>query len=190
MALSSSYMESSKSTSAVDPIVDYYKRRAAYYERGHHKPERQEDLRAMEAWVKRPFAGRQVLELACGTGWWTPHGAHQAESWLATDLNPETMDLARQKEMPSGVRFAKVDAYTLEGLDRSASNDAVFAGCWWSHVPLTRLAPWLALVHARLGMEMGPKQSLRTPARRRVHYSSLTPASFTTLPHRSISSSM
>lgn len=131
-------------------MVGYYKLRAAYYERVYHKPERQSDLRAMEAWLRRVFAGRRVLELACGTGWWTPHGAHDAESWLATDLNPETMDLARQKTLPSAVTFTTVDAYTLEGLDPSAKFDAVFAGCWWSHVPLQRLAPWLAQLHTWL----------------------------------------
>jgi demethylmenaquinone methyltransferase/2-methoxy-6-polyprenyl-1,4-benzoquinol methylase len=28
--------------------------------------------------------------------------------------------------------------------------DGAFAGCWWSHVPLARLAPWLEKLHARL----------------------------------------
>jgi demethylmenaquinone methyltransferase/2-methoxy-6-polyprenyl-1,4-benzoquinol methylase len=96
------------------------------------------------------FAGRRVLELACGTGWWTPHGARHAQSWLATDLNPETMALARQKDLPACVAFATVDAYTLDGLQPSATFDAVFAGCWWSHIPLQRLAPWLALLDSRL----------------------------------------
>jgi SAM-dependent methyltransferase len=128
---------------------DYYARRAAYYERVYLKPERQADLRAMEAWLGDAFAGRDVLEVACGTGWWTPHGARAAAAWLATDLNPETMALARDKTLPGCVRFAQVDAYTLDGLDGQRF-DAAFAGCWWSHVPLARLAPWLQRLHARL----------------------------------------
>lgn len=67
---------------ATTDLVDDYKRRAAYYERVYFKPERQADLRAMEAWVADAFAGRRVLELACGTGWWTPHGASRARQWL------------------------------------------------------------------------------------------------------------
>jgi SAM-dependent methyltransferase len=135
---------------AASDMVDYYKRRAATYERVYHKPERQTDLREMEAWLAGVFSGRRVLELACGTGWWTPHGARHAAHWLATDLNPETMDLARHKALPARVGFATVDAYTLQGLDPAARFDAAFAGCWWSHVPLARLQPWLALLHARL----------------------------------------
>jgi SAM-dependent methyltransferase len=132
-----------------ETMREYYARRAAYYERVYFKPERQPDLRAMEAWLAGPFAGRTVLEIACGTGWWTPHGARDAQSWLATDLNPETMALARIKALPASVRFAEVDAYTLDGLGTPNFGGA-FAGCWWSHVPLARLAPWLALLHARL----------------------------------------
>jgi SAM-dependent methyltransferase len=132
-----------------DSMRDYYARRAATYERVYFKPERQADLRTMEAWLGAPFAGREVLEIACGTGWWTPHGAREAASWLATDLNPETMELARTKPLPASVRFAEVDAYTLDGLGVQRFSGA-FAGCWWSHVPRAQLAPWLELLHARL----------------------------------------
>ena len=135
-------------TSASD-MAAYYARRAAEYERVYFKPERQDELRAMEAWLPGVFAGRRVLEVACGTGWWTPFGARDARSWLATDLNPETMAIARAKTLPPCVRFATVDAYTLEGLG-STPFDAAFAGFWWSHVPLTQLPGWLATLHARL----------------------------------------
>jgi len=136
-------------TATAESMRDYYARRAATYERVYLKTERQADLRALEAWLGGPFAGREVLEIACGTGWWTPHGARQARSWLATDLNTETLALARDKPLPACVRFAELDAYTLEGLESQRFSGA-FAGCWWSHVPLAQLAPWLERLHARL----------------------------------------
>ena len=133
----------------VADMAAYYLQRAAYYERVYAKPERQADLRAMEAWIPGVFAGREVLEIACGTGWWTPHAARDAKAWLATDLNPETMAVARHKPLPACVEFATVDAYTMAGLgDRTF--DAAFAGCWWSHVPLQHLPAWLDTLHARL----------------------------------------
>jgi demethylmenaquinone methyltransferase/2-methoxy-6-polyprenyl-1,4-benzoquinol methylase len=130
-------------------LASYYARRAAEYDRVYFKPERQAELRAMEAWLPGLFAGRRVLEIACGTGWWTPFGASLARSWLATDVNPETMAIARTRALPPHVRFATVDAYTLEGLG-STPFDAAFAGFWWSHVPLAQLPGWLATLHARL----------------------------------------
>ncbi|HSB25056.1 MAG TPA: class I SAM-dependent methyltransferase [Burkholderiaceae bacterium] len=127
----------------------YYAQRAQVYERVYHKPERQADLRAMEAALAAPFAARRVLEVACGTGWWTPHGARDATDWLATDVNAETMAIARAKPMPACVRFAVVDAYTFAGLEGQRF-DGAFAGFWWSHVALSRLRGWLASLHARL----------------------------------------
>ena len=138
------------SDAAVESMQRYYAQRAAIYERVYFKPERQADLRAIEAWLPAQFAGRRVLEIACGTGWWTPFGASDCAHWLATDLNPETMAIARTKPLPAGkVEFAAVDAYALTGLEGRAF-DAAFAGFWWSHVPLTRLAAWLELLHGKL----------------------------------------
>lgn len=131
-------------------MAAYYAQRAAEYEAVYAKPERQADLRRMEAALAGPFAGRRVLEIACGTGWWTPHGAREAADWLATDLNPETLAIAQHKPLPACVRLATVDAYTLAGLADEALFDAAFAGCWWSHVPLQRLPGWLDTLHARL----------------------------------------
>jgi demethylmenaquinone methyltransferase/2-methoxy-6-polyprenyl-1,4-benzoquinol methylase len=127
----------------------YYAQRAAHYERVYAQPERQDELRAIEAALPAVFAGRRVLEIACGTGWWTSHGARDAAFWLATDAQPETLAVARAKPVPPAVRFATADAYSLAELGAERF-DAAFAGCWWSHVPLARLRAWLDTLHARL----------------------------------------
>lgn len=139
-------------SAAVDGMAAYYARRAAEYERIYLRPERQAELRVIESALADAMAGRAVLEIACGTGWWTPHGARAAASWLATDLNPETMAVARAKPLPPCVDFALLDAYALEAAPALAGRrfDAAFAGCWWSHVPLQRLPAWLAQLHALL----------------------------------------
>lgn len=130
-------------------LLSYYARRATEYERVYARPERQDDLRAIEAWLPSCFIGRQVLEVACGTGWWTPHGARDARSWLATDASKETMVIARAKSMPACVRFASADAYALHRLD-AGPFDAAFAGFWWSHLPRQGRHAWIDELHARL----------------------------------------
>src|SRR2546423_15602649 len=87
----------------VESMRDYYARRATYYERVYLKPERQRDLRTMEAWLASMFVGRRVLEVACGTGWGTPHGASVAREGLATAPKPATTKVGPRKGKPSCV---------------------------------------------------------------------------------------
>ena len=114
--------------SVADGMKAYYAQRAEIYERVPAIPERQIDLRAMEARTCDVFAGRRVLEIAAGTCSWTPVGAALADSWLATDINPETLSVAAAKALPACVDQALVDAYSLDGLEGRAF-DAAFAGC-------------------------------------------------------------
>lgn len=129
-------------------MIDYYAKRAGEYEQIYRKPERQADLRLLSDFVKRELAGRRVLEVACGTGYWTEIAASTAHSILATDLHEEVLAIARAKNLPSGkVAFEPRDAYHP---DMSGDFDAGLACFWWSHVPLHRLSRFLSDFHASL----------------------------------------
>src|SRR5512135_1864302 len=116
----------------MDSLADYYARRAAEYERVYAKPERQADLAALRARISTMFAGRSVLELACGTGYWTDVIAPGAARLTALDLNEEVLEIARAKPNASRVSFTCGSAYDIPDFGRS--HDALFAGFWWSHV--------------------------------------------------------
>ena len=73
-----------------DPAMQaYYAARAREYERIYAKPERQADLRILEADIPAALAGSNVIEVACGTGYWTQHIARTAGRVLATDVTDE-----------------------------------------------------------------------------------------------------
>ncbi len=130
-------------------MKDYYARRAAEYEEVYAKPERQEDLGRLRDYLGGVFRGRDVLEVACGTGYWTQCIARSAKAILATDAGREVLDIARAKDYGRcRVRFARADAYALAGIP--SRHDAAFLGYWWSHVPVQRLAGFLAGLHGRL----------------------------------------
>lgn len=127
----------------MDKLVDYYARRALEYERFYDKPERQADLALLRNRLAGMFAGRDVLEVACGTGYWTTVVAPAAKRVTALDANEQVLALARRKALPEGrVEFLRADAYALP--DTGRGHDALFAGFWWSHVPLARLDEFLA----------------------------------------------
>ena len=125
----------------MDNLVSYYAKRAAEYERIYAKPERQADLAALKARIGRMFAGRRVLELACGTGYWTDVIAATASQVTALDLNEEVLEIARTKPNAARVSFERGSAYDIP--DHGRTHDALFAGFWWSHVPLEKLDSFL-----------------------------------------------
>lgn len=126
----------------MDKLADYYARRAAEYERIYAKPERQADLAALRARIVSMLAGKRVLELACGTGYWTDLIAGSAVQVTALDLNEEVLAIARTKKNAGKVEFVRASAYEIPDFGRQ--HDALFAGHWWSHVPLDRLDKFLA----------------------------------------------
>jgi len=130
-------------------LETYYAQRAAEYEKIYHKPERQADLARMRNDIPALFKGARVLEIACGTGYWTPLIAAQAQSVTALDFNEETLAIARSKTYPgNNVSFRQADAYALP--DFGGRFSGCYAGFWWSHIPLARLDAFLEGVHRRL----------------------------------------
>lgn len=123
-------------------LVAYYARRAAEYERIYAKPERRADLARLRERLAALLAGRRVLEIACGTGWWTEAVAPHAVEVTALDANEEVLAIARSKRYPPGrVSFAMGDCYALPDFGRR--HDALLAAFWWSHVPIGRLDEFL-----------------------------------------------
>ena len=123
----------------------YYQERAPIYDRVYDYPERQNDLRFLEKFVTRQFAGLDVLEIAAGTGYWTQFIARTAHSVLATDVTREALDLMGNRKLSGTVTVKMADAYSLE--DISQSFDGAFAGLWLSHVPKQRLKHFISGLH-------------------------------------------
>jgi SAM-dependent methyltransferase len=112
----------------------YYAARAAEYERIYDKPERQPDLARLRTLIPALLAGRNVFEIACGTGYWTAIIAPSALGVVGIDINSETLEIARSKRYPPGrVTFEAADV--KDALAKHRGFDAAFAGFWWSHIP-------------------------------------------------------
>ncbi|HUC84811.1 MAG TPA: class I SAM-dependent methyltransferase [Candidatus Acidoferrales bacterium] len=127
-------------------LIDYYAKRAREYDRLYDKTERQADLGVLKDLCARWLASHRVLEIACGTGYWTQAASHTAESILATDINPEMLELARAKAYFCPVCFRQADVFDLNPL---AVNDftAGLAMAWWSHLRKSELHRFLNGYH-------------------------------------------
>src|SRR5690348_4847252 len=80
-------------------LVTYYSKRAAEYESIYSKPERQADLRQLQELLRTDLAARDVLEIACGTGYWTERIALVADSITALDISDSVLEVARSKKI-------------------------------------------------------------------------------------------
>ena len=133
-----------------EKLESYYAKRASEYDRIYQKPERQKELRILEHYLSAYFENCDVLEIACGTGYWTQFIAKSASSVLATDFNLEVIELAKQRDYDNcTVKFIQSDAYRLDNV--KTEYNAGFSGFWWSHIPRAKLKSFLNLFHSRLG---------------------------------------
>src|SRR5437868_718051 len=94
-------------------LEGYYSKRAREYEQVYEKPERQRELEWLRHRVPEVFRSRTVLEVACGTGYWTQYIAPSAKRVYAFDINEPVLEIAREKRIPAGkATFFKSDAVT------------------------------------------------------------------------------
>jgi SAM-dependent methyltransferase len=134
----------------VSELAEYYRARAAEYDAVYAKPERQQDLATLHGLLPPLVAGRRVLEVAAGTGYWTRVLSGSAAAITATDLNAETLELARAREYGgAAVTFRLADAYALDQVP--GEFDTAFAGFFWSHVLRGDLPRFVAGLRARVG---------------------------------------
>jgi ubiquinone/menaquinone biosynthesis C-methylase UbiE len=119
-------------------LIAYYRDRANEYDKVYENREEQDDLLQATTIFQSLFAGKDVLEIACGTGYWTARIAQTAASVQATDINQSMVNIAKTKQTNERVSFAVADMYRLTP-DRKY--DGVFGGFVWSHILLQDLPP-------------------------------------------------
>ncbi|HEY7524023.1 MAG TPA: class I SAM-dependent methyltransferase [Candidatus Limnocylindrales bacterium] len=124
---------------------DWYLRRGRYERGPVHDTAWAAELDTAGRWLDAlPVSGR-IVELAAGTGWWSPLLAGKGELW-AYDPAPEALDRARDRLLAHGLR-AHLHLRDAWADPDGPPADAVFCGFWLSHVARDRLGAFLGLVH-------------------------------------------
>ncbi len=136
-----------------DPLRDYYAARAPEYDdwylrrgRYSHGPAADAawavELERARSWLDGLPVQGEIVELAAGTGWWSPALASRGQLWLY-DAAAEPLELAR-------ARLRSLDLHAQAELrdawaepDRPV--DTLFCGFWLSHVPRAQLGEFLDL---------------------------------------------
>lgn len=134
-----------------DEITRYYDAISLDYDKsaGYTNPEVEELRKSIKERFQEILCGKNVLEIACGTGYWTQVIAETSKSVLAIDINPSMISMAAEKcAKLNNVSFLVADAYTLKGIP--GGFDAAFAHWWWSHIPKNLITSFLNTLHSKL----------------------------------------
>ena len=125
--------------------ITYYKERASEYEIVYLKPERQTDLFKIKAFLSKHFKNENVLEIACGTAYWTEIISLNAKSILATDINESVIEMAKLKDFRnSNTTYLKKDYIAFK--NEKNLFDSLFAGFFWSHILVQNLAEFVEIM--------------------------------------------
>jgi SAM-dependent methyltransferase len=141
--------------------IRYYRERAAEYDRMLDREGRYEldglktaadDPDTRELAIAERALGvfnptGDVLELACGPGWWTKRLARTARSVTGLDASPEMLAVNRARVTAPHVRLINSDLF---GWTPDRQYDVVFFSFWLSHVPRDRFEEFWALVRRSL----------------------------------------
>lgn len=117
------------------PTVDYYRIRATEYEQIYFRdmPERRKEIDDEADRLRILVAGKNVLELACGTGYWTKVMSDTASHVTASDIWPEMVEETRKKPFVGPVTLLSADMFKHRFPEKAFAVVAV--GFWFSHQP-------------------------------------------------------
>ncbi len=123
--------------------------RQGRYERGpKHREKWFREIAEVEANLLPLAHGKDILEIAAGTGLWTKRlvnaGARQI---LAIDGSPETLEINRARTDAAAVDYHVADIFSWHP---TATFDVVFFSFWLSHVPPARFGTFWELVKRSL----------------------------------------
>ncbi len=122
---------------------DWYLRRGRYSRGPARDLAWHAELDQATSWLDRvPFSG-DIVELAAGTGWWSPLLAQKGELSIY-DANAGPLEIARQRLVAHHLRAHLHVRDAWAEPDREV--DGVFCGFWLSHVAHPRLGDFLDLV--------------------------------------------
>jgi len=130
---------------------EYYSARAHEFEQIYERddPVRTHEIETISSLIEREFSGKHVLEIACGTGFWTQFTTGSAKYIVATDFSDSMLEIARSKMLAvDKVSFCNCEAFNLQQIE--GEFNAGMANFFLSHVPKLRLKEFLTGFHNRL----------------------------------------
>lgn len=132
-------------------LAEYYNKRAHEYEEVYNiqNKTRLEEQELIKKYIEESFLNRYVLELACGTGYWTKSLLLTAQKVIAIDQSAEMLTIASKRYAnKANISFLQEDVYN------PPTSFPKFNGCManflFSHIPKKEIHSFLKTLHSKL----------------------------------------
>ncbi|GEM_PF-858715 len=125
--------------------AEYYELQSEYYHEKYYGSRFGADavLKNEIDLLQNTFCGLDVIEIACGTGFWTESVANSARSVYATDVNSSMIDVARRRlSHLENISFGVSDAFSASR--KHHRYDGAFCALFWCHIPVQRIDEFLS----------------------------------------------
>jgi ubiquinone/menaquinone biosynthesis C-methylase UbiE len=131
-------------------MVRYYRDRAKEYEEVYEWRDayRQEEQTKMGLELSEALKNKRILDIGCGTGYWTQKLSTVAKNITGIDVNEAVLEIARSKQFSCPVEFLRMDAYDMRFPDDHFTG--VLASFWLSHIPRQKINDWIRHMHSQL----------------------------------------
>jgi ubiquinone/menaquinone biosynthesis C-methylase UbiE len=128
-------------------MVKYYRDRAKEYEQVYEwrDPYRQEEQECLGQEIREVFKGRSVLDIGCGTGYWTQKTSMTADRITGIDINEAVLEIARSKSYCCPTEFKAMNAYDMKFPPDTFTG--ALATFWLSHVHRKDVDGWIEHMH-------------------------------------------
>jgi ubiquinone/menaquinone biosynthesis C-methylase UbiE len=133
-----------------NPLNEYYSKRAQEYDSIYKRPikVRLKEQQIIADFIQKKFKDKFVLELACGTGFWTKYLVKSASKILASDYSLEMLQIASGLINKKNIIFIQADAYNPPLSEPKF--EGLMVNFWFSHIPKIKIKDFLEEVHKRV----------------------------------------
>ena len=138
----------------IKDTIQYYRDRAIIYDEsaGYNNPDSEILRKPLIELFRKKLYNRNVIEIACGTGFWTEVIASSVQSVYAIDIDEGMLNIAKERcRTHKNVSFDKTDIFDFKQIQMTFN--AAFHHFWFSHIPKSEIDNFLNIQHGLLSSD-------------------------------------
>lgn len=127
----------------------YYNDCAFQYDDFYVNKERHNDYRKIKQKITKEIKDKSILELACGTGYWTSFFLKFSTTVTSIDKSINMLNIAKNKINNNNVLFINDDVYSLNNIENN-KYEVIISVFLYSHITLQNRDVFFKTMHSKI----------------------------------------